>query len=70
MNMIDATTGHNRQQERSVAKVLYIALVVAVLAGMLFFFFVGQKRTMNPTIRHETAPAATPSDSATGSENH
>ena len=37
MNMIDATTGHNRGEERNVAKILYIALIAAVLVGIILF---------------------------------
>lgn len=64
MNMIDATTGHSRREERNVAKLLYIAILAAILVGMAFFFLLGQKKTLNPMIQErttETAPA-TPSD--------
>jgi flagellar biosynthesis/type III secretory pathway M-ring protein FliF/YscJ len=47
-----AQNGHNRREERGVAKQLYIAIVAAVVAGIFLFMMVGQKPEMNP-LDHE-----------------
>lgn len=65
IDSIQSTTGHNRAQERNVAKILYTALIVAVVLGFIFFFSLGHKKTMDPTHPEQgtaTSQPATPSD--------
>ncbi len=48
MSIVDSsTTGHSRPQERKVAKQLYIGIIVLVVAAMVIFLIVGQKKETN-----------------------
>jgi hypothetical protein len=49
MQTINATTGHSPKKERKVAGVLYIAIAIAVIAGLAMFFILGRnKAALNP----------------------
>ena len=61
MSIVTSTTGHSAKGERHIARILYAAIVVAVLAGLAFFFLVGQKDNLSPMKTDDpskSAPAA------------
>lgn len=56
-------SGHSRKQEKKVAKKLYIAIIAAVIVGMIAFFLLGQSSRLNPVENNpsSTSKPATPS---------
>ena len=47
MSIVDSsTTGHSRPAERKVAKQLYIGIILLVVAAMVIFLIVGQKKDL------------------------
>ncbi|RYZ84712.1 MAG: hypothetical protein EOP06_17595 [Proteobacteria bacterium] len=65
MQPVNSTTGHSPAKERKVARVLYIAIAVAVVAGLAMFFIMGKSRSdMNPYQTNDSNTAAP--DSAPG----
>lgn len=64
MTVLD--NGHSRSQEKNVARSLYISIIVAVVFGMILFFWMGQTPaldpyTSRPSVQSEqTTPDAAP----------
>jgi hypothetical protein len=64
MNTINATTGNNPRKERKVANVLYIAIGMAIVAGLAIFFIMGRNQASLSPYKsdsvHSAAPDSTP----------
>lgn len=61
MTVLSSENGHSRSQEKNVARRLYISIVAAVVLGMILFFWVGQRRDLDP---NETRPSSQSTQSA------
>ena len=63
MATISSTTGHNPRGERKVAGILYIAIAVAVVVGLVVFFMASRHQELDPYKAdrvESTAPDAVP----------
>jgi hypothetical protein len=66
MSIVDATTGHNPREEKKVAKLLYIALAIAIVVGFAAALMMSQNRKLNPAQSEPTSQAIPQSDAASG----
>lgn len=48
MKPIASTTGHSPRGEQKIARILYTALAIAVVVGVLLFVLMGRKSEFNP----------------------
>lgn len=55
MSLATAANGHSPAQERNVANVLYISIIAAVIVGMIAFFWMGQRPSLDTS---KNAPAS------------
>lgn len=53
------SNGHSRTQEKNIARRLYISIVAAVAIGMIVFFWIGQKPSLDP---NTTRPSSNSTD--------
>jgi flagellar basal body-associated protein FliL len=56
MSIVNAANGHSQAQERNVANILYISIIAAVVVGMIAFFWMGQRPSLDTT---KNTPSAT-----------
>lgn len=63
MSIIDTTTGHSPKAERSVARILYVCIAIAVVAGLALFFVVGQGSNSLSPFKSDSPTQEAPAES-------
>lgn len=58
MKPIASTTGHSPRGEQKIARILYTAITVAIVAGIILFVVMGRKSELNPYRSNEPHTAA------------
>ena len=64
MSVISATTGHNPKEERKVARILYIALAIAVIVGFLVAIGMSRHQNLDPSNSQPNSQMGNPTNSA------
>ena len=69
MNTINQnSTGHSRSADISFSKKLFIGLGIAIVAAMIFFVLLGQRKDLSPTAPNQ-APATSEAAKSAPAEN-
>ena len=70
MSLISATTGHNPKEEKQVARILYIALAIAVIVGFSVAMGMSRHRNLDPANSQPNSQMGRPTDSAVTPETN